>query len=654
MANKFILDPKSVDFAEIYKDIDAYVKSAPEAIRWKDDYNNSAGKIIKEMVAGNATFKKIEAILARREAYLLSAQNRSSVVGIAQYKGYSVFRGQNSRMSAVITPDFTGTLPKLSVIGRVLDVDLVLLEDTAFITGVAKTISMTIGDVKEETKIIASDRPDFFRFYRNSVSEDFDLFLNDVRVSTSSRLVDAENEKFVTLSNPFGSVDVFYLNKPAFATRYGSGDELKIKFINLDSKVFQLSDVSLQIGAIVSITFESNFEDEETITSIKVNAPIYSETQFLIRAREDYIKLFKLLETSIVSTNYKNISPMVVRLYYVRGDGILYSQAEKAALVARLAVNRNMGLEPPEIGDAIRSHIHLIVEVKTYKISGTIPQDTNDIIDAYQDKLGATIDFFEIEHDIEEFTDVKVARITIGSTPWVLNSYYEAESHVNPLIPSGLIYRVKDILRFTGPVEPLWPTVVGDVIQDGDLLWKCKYLERQCNPSLPLLPIVPPRPIWTANEAYNLGAIIIPNALDIYEYELVGFRNMSDYTEPVWPKLEGALPVDRVGIEVGDSRLIWRALELIGTPSSWAGNSHYEIGDIVMASNPITSDTVGMMFQMVAVTGKTSGTQPNWPNTIDQTVVDGSIRWECRKPDIGPKTLSKDRFYKIQRTITLS
>ena len=65
--SKFTIDPKEADFNEIYADVDAHVKSAPEAIRWKDDYNNSAGKIIKEMVAGNATFKKAEAILAREK-----------------------------------------------------------------------------------------------------------------------------------------------------------------------------------------------------------------------------------------------------------------------------------------------------------------------------------------------------------------------------------------------------------------------------------------------------------------------------------------------------------------------------------------------------------------------------------------------------------
>lgn len=652
--SKFTIDPKEADFNGIYADIDAHIKSAPEAIRWKDDYNNSAGKIIKEMVAGNATFKKLEAIQARRESYLMSAQNRSSIIGMAQYKGYSVFRGRNSRLTGTMVPDFTGTLPKLSVIGRVLDIDLILLEDTAFIEGQPVEIHMTVGNLKEDETIIPSDRPNYFRFYRNVVSEDIDLFLNDSRVETSSRMVEAESGKFVTMTNPFGSVDVFYLNKDEFPVRYTSGDRLTLKFVNLDAKDFNLSDVVLHIGEFQTLSFTSNFEDEESKESIKVNTPVYAETQYVIRAREDYIKIFKLLDTSIVSANYKNISPMVVRLFYVRGDGVLYSQSDKESLIARLSLNRNMGLEPPEIGDAIRARIRLLVNIKVYQVTGTVPQDTNAIIDEYQNKLGVSLDFDEIEHDIEEFPSVKVARITIGADTWGPTNYIEAEHHVKPTAQNtGFIYRAKNILRFTGAVEPIWPTTIGETVIDGDLVWRCKYLERQCNPIIPTMPIIPPRPQWEASKHFNLGAVIIPNALDIYEYELVGYVNRTSTLEPVWPKLDGRSASEVVGEEVLEGRLVWRALEAVGAPSPWEPFKHYDLGSVVSATDAMASDTDGLMFQLVAITGRTHTSEPTWPTQLNETVIDGSIEWEAVREDVSPRTLEKDRFYKIERVITI-
>jgi hypothetical protein len=652
--SKFVIDPSSVDFNEIYADLEAYINSAPEALRWKDNYNNSAGKIIKEIVAGNATFKNLEAILARREAYLMSAENRSSVVGIAQYKGYSVFRGQNARITITLVPDFTGTLEKFSAIGTVKDTDLVLLENTPFISGQPVTIIATIGDVKEEIKTITSDRPNFFRFTRNIVSEDIDLFLNDNRVDFSNKMVDAENEKFVCLSNPFGSVDVFYLNKPSFTVKYGVNDQLKLKFVNLDNRDFELTDVTLSIGAASSMEFTSNYEEEESVEAIKVNAPIYSETQYVIRGREDYIKLFRLLETDVVSTNYVDISPMVVRLYYVRGDDLLYSPSEKAAIIDKLALNRNMGLQPPEIAEAVRCKIQINVAIQTFNISGTLPQDVSAIVDSYQNTLGVSIDFFDIENQIERFTDVKVARLTVGSTPWVAGQYYEPEQHVSPTVSNGFIYRAKDILRFSANVEPVWPTVVDDTVIDNELIWKCKYLERQCDPINPILPIIPPRSMWDNATSYSIGQIVIPTSLDIYEYEMVGFVHKSDAMEPTWPALAGGTASSKVGSEVRDNKILWRAIELVGSPTAWQATTQYNIGDIVIATDPSASDCVGLMFQAVSILGRTAGSQPTWPITVNDEVIDGTILWECRKEDVSPKKLRNDRYYKIQRTISIT
>jgi hypothetical protein len=347
---------------------------------------------------------------------------------------------------------------------------------------------------------------------------------------------------------------------------------------------------------------------------------------------------------------------MIVRLFYVRGDGLLYTQAEKDDLIARLAVNRNMGLEPPEIGDAIRSKINLIISIVQTVIGSVMPQDVNAIVDAYQRQLGVSIRFDDIEEQIENLTGVKIARITIGSTTWQINGKYEPEEHVSPTVPNGFIYRVRDILRFSNITEPVWPTNVGDTIVDKDIVWRCKYLERQCDPLNPLLPIIPPRATWQAGAPYVLGQIVIPTTLDIFEYEAVGFVNLSGASEPTWPDLDGEEPEAIVGEEVIDERLVWRAVEQVGTPPAWSPSNNYQVGDVVLAIDPTQngSDTEGLMFQLVSVLGVASNVEPTWPTTVDQVVVDGSIRWECRRADVSPKPLTKDRYCEIQRTIVLS
>lgn len=653
MSNKFVIAPESLDFNDILADIDAYIEAAPESARWKDKYNNSAGTIIKEIVAGNALFKRREALIARRETFWQFANTRSSAIGGAQYKGYSVFRGQNPRVDVTLTPSFTGTLKKLDAIGLVIDQDLVLLEDTAFIAGQQITVRATIGQIKEEVIVVPDARPNAFRFTRGVVSEDVTLLLNGDTLDISKFLVDVQVEKFALITNPLGSVDVFYTNNPEFTVRYGTGDQLTLRYVNLGDVTFTPSQVELTIGSLSSVVLVEAFRDEEDIRSIKVNAPVFSETQYVVRAREDYLKIFRLLRPEIISTSYINVSPMVIRLFYVREDGILYSPSEVTQILEELSIRRNMGLEPPVMGNAVRAKLKLSIEIKTFVVNGSLVTNTNAILDDNENILGGTIDFELIENKIEDLDDVKVARVKIDADTWLANTRYEAENYVKPTVSNGLVYRVDEVLRLSGSSEPTWPVVLDDEIIDGELVWRCKYLERQCDPFNPLLPLIPPRPVWSANTSYKLGDIVIPSVLGIFEYELVGFVNLSSGTEPVWPALGGNSVDETIGEEVLDARLIWRAIELVGTPNAWSPTTNYQIGDLVVATNPSSSDTVGLMFQLIGIVGVSSGVEPAWPIVIDDFIIDGTIRWQARLDNVSPRKLAQDRYLKIERTITL-
>lgn len=653
MSSKIIINPESLDYEDIYQDIEDHIEAAPESARWKDKFNNSAGNIIKEIVAGNALFKRREAIISKREAFWLYARERSSVIGGAQFKGYSVFRGTNVRISATIIPNFTGVLPRLSTVGTVLDEDIILLENTVFIAGEAITIPVTVGVLKEESITVPDDRPNVFRFTRTVVSEDIELGLNGTRVNTTRQLVEIGQERFAVITNPFGSVDVFYTNDELFSTRYQTGDKLTLIFVNTSSLVFELSDLEFSIGDASNILITQNRREEESIDTIKVNAPIYSETQYVVRSREDYAKIFRLLDSNIVSTDYENVSPMVVRLFYVRGDGILFTPSEKSSLLDRLILNRNMGLEPPLIDDPIRGRLKLAITVTTSQVSGTLLQDIDDILNRYNNLLGVTVDFIDIENQIEQLSNVRIARVEISSEMWQAQTRYETEFYVSPSTPNGFVYRVDSILRFSGNTEPSWPTTLDQTVTDGELVWRCKYLERQCDPNNPQLPLIPPRDVWESSKDYKLGDIVIPTVLGIFEYELVGFVNRSSGVEPTWPALGGGEIEDIVGQTVFDNRLIWRAIPLEGTPSDWSPNTTYEIGTVVVATDPQASDTEGVMFQLIGIAGQTGTTEPTWPTLIDEYIDDGSIRWQARLANQSPRKLNPNRYLSVERTITL-
>ena len=73
----FIVDPSSLDHKQIRSDIEAWVASKPDAEKWAVFFQSSAGQSLIDLISGLTAFFQYESIVARREAFLAYAQNRS-------------------------------------------------------------------------------------------------------------------------------------------------------------------------------------------------------------------------------------------------------------------------------------------------------------------------------------------------------------------------------------------------------------------------------------------------------------------------------------------------------------------------------------------------------------------------------------------------
>lgn len=69
----------------------------------------------------------------------------------------------------------------------------------------------------------------------------------------------------------------------------------------------------------------------------------------------------------------------------------------------------------------------------------------------------------------------------------------------------------------------------------------------------------------------------------------------------------------------------WTYKKLNVTLSSWAAFTAYSVGDQRIPSVPN-----GYYYEAIADTGDSGGTEPTWPTTIGDTVVDLDITWVCR------------------------
>lgn len=60
-------------------------------------------------------------------------------------------------------------------------------------------------------------------------------------------------------------------------------------------------------------------------------------------------------------------------------------------------------------------------------------------------------------------------------------------------------------------------------------------------------------------------------------------------------------------------------------PAQWAATTDYSVGDAV---RPTTRN--GFVYEATADAGSSAGSEPTWPTTPGNTVVDDGITWTCR------------------------
>lgn len=514
-----VVNPNSISFESIRDDLIAYLDTKPDAAKWKDFFASQTGSTVVELIAGLGTMLRVQGVSDRRETFARYAKNRSSLIAYGESIGYSAFRGRNSILKLTIVPNFSGVVNKYQVVGQVKDLTLVALEDYTVNSGVARQITCVVGNLKTESLIAISEDPQSFRFKTPGVSQDLRVFKGSIEVPTSERIVDLINERFAIQSNVFGSVDVMYINRIDFTTRYSTGETIMLEYVELNNLVFNVSDVSFNFGILTTTEIMSVYEGPEDIEQIRINAPLYNETQFLIRGRKDYLKVFRLLDTAIVDTEQRDVSDAVVELFYVKNDLSLFSSAEKLAFIAKLSENRPMGIKPPLIGNANIVFYDLAVTIQLESNSGNPTQVSRSAVAKYEKDLGGAVDFASIEQSIESEDFVKIARVRLRPTIWAPNYPYVRGAFVRPAVDNGRVYEMSKILYFSGPVEPVFPVAPNASVVDKNLRWV------NCGTYNPVCDVVN---AWTADTAYEVGAQVIPTVANGFKYCLTEVFNLSN------------------------------------------------------------------------------------------------------------------------------
>lgn len=249
--------------------------------------------------------------------------------------------------------------------------------------------------------------------------------------------------------------------------------------------------------------------EQETLNSIKVNAPLYYESQALVRARDDFMKLFKGLDSRMSDTNYRDVTPAVVEMTYVRNDSSLgvnqvFNSIEKQSFITSLSPSKALGVPDPVISDPTQVVMTLNYDVYM-QLPGSYPvvndiDGTGGILEPYNLLLELSIDIFDVERQIEDLVYnyieyIKKCVITIDAPNWQALTAYRRGDFVTPVAASPALdgeYIYECVQAgTTGAAEPAggnpWmtlisqeniddnpiPTVATDTL-DGTVYWRCR------------------------------------------------------------------------------------------------------------------------------------------------------------------------------------
>lgn len=628
----FIISPYAISFDSIKNNLKDYVNSKPENETWLDFYASSAGETIIEIAAALGAFYAYHFIVGRRESFLSSAQNMTSVIGLAQNLGYSTSRGENLQVSINIVPNQTVTLAKWTILGSYTEYDVVLTEDIILNKGIAIDVPVIIGNSMVETININSNKLQQFSFLNANVTDTYRLLLNQTELPISTEIKDALNDMYVTISNVYGAVDVFYLQQGNY--QYVAGDSLYLNFIERNSLTFaDFSSSNLNIDYASQVNEVSLIEDKtdvETLESIKAKAPLYHETSMVIRARKDYSKYLKLRHPQIIEANDKDIYPGLIAITYIKEDGSNLTESEKEYWLEQIEESRPSGVAKAVIIDS--NVINKTLKISLWKASDkTIDTTIGDTIDSilsnYENIFETDVDLNQIEHDIEQLDNIKIARVELDKTNRSSETLYSLYDNVSiedeDFYCSSFIYK-------TGSEEPIWPTEDGETVVDGDIIWE-KVNEYKGI----AIYSWEPETEKTEYDYIKVNKVEEGEIVDTHIFVCKGYANYSSSSEPNW------------GDEyVYDNKLIWQKINYdFELEEVWKASTIYFIGDLIK-----TQQGVYRCSNYRNITGEEAVTLEDMDNGL---IRDGNVVWTIMADSNRTISIGWNEHLKLDKIITI-
>lgn len=581
-----ITDPKKISFSQIKQDVLAFLESKPDGQLWKDFFRDaSSGNIIAQMLAGVDAHLSHHTIVGRREAYLTTLVQLASAKALSQTLGYSAFRGRRQHYNINITPSFTGIFNKFAVIGQVRGLDVVVLENTVANAGVEILLPVVFGDLDTETITVASGTDRLFRYTSEDVSEDFRILLNGSEVPVSSIISDLNNDKYFVFSNPLGALDAIYLNNGSFI--FDTGDDLDLQFVKFgDDPTILASQISIFDGSEVS---------EIDGVSAWAATTAYASGDFVIPTTLN--GSYYRAENAGTSGATEPTWPTLLNATVVSG-GVTFRNV--GSFTNPLARAEPETVESIKVLAPLQHETQKLIRGRKDYLKTFLGLDTSIVSTNGHDLSAAVVELSYVKDDLTTFTQVEkdafIASLsafrTFGVKPPTIKDPVQVDMDIQATVnllpdlstPATLVADVQEVIQQLEKVLEetldlgLLEAQINQLTNDDDIIFvKSNRVVVTSD--------------WSADTVLAISHIVNPDSVDFY------FKSISNIED------------------------VWQA------------NQDYAEGDRVV---PTTSN--GWAFEAITVINDTTSgaSEPTWPTTPGDTVVDNNVTWQNIGPIIKP------------------
>lgn len=593
------IDTRAISITGAFNAIKSFFLSQENNSRWKDLNTGAEGNFLMRLLATIIRVISQNTVVGRREVFQETANLISSNIGIGNTTGsYPTYRGRNQRRLINFTPNDNMTIPKFTQLGTYSgEYGIYTVNDLTFIKNQPQEFPVVLGILREISWTANTTALKKFTRFEQNISEDVDLLVDGTSMSKEdalSRYVkDMIYDKYVITTNPWKSVTVQYLNNADNAKhKYSSDTVFTLRYIELtdiESMDFT-QDMLINYGTLNNVLNIENYIPFEDVDSIKANAPVFRETQSLVRSKWDFPDLVKIFVSSITETKYKALTPTYTAVTYLKRDFSLLENSEKEQLWEDLEPCTGFGRPLPDIVNPLKETTTLDVVIgalNRYTDETSISSDIQSITDAtYSNKLATTFNKYDLENALNKLAYAKYSRVDVHKGTRVP---YETKRVGDFISANDSIYKCTGILGQSGINEPEWNIPSDDTTvkrvytgletQDNNIIWACyKKLNIDEIQS------------WKPSKKFKLGDFVYSDSIPQYMFRAVDVLRTSGVEGP-----------NIIGVEVGDyvedNNMILLCITYNDAYADRLNSSQYRLGD--------KFNYGGLSFEYVGMSGKT-------------------------------------------------